>query len=148
MSSELWPKALKAAVFDDPWSKANIAIAYAHQLKDGVGAQTMRMLEIYAVANSLGIGYLHRPITCVGHIGDLVHYRESACNLTREADVRLLNKIRRMITLPSTVTEEQVGDCSAVLVESHMQCQRHDDICQCWRQLQQQQQQQATGCGR
>ncbi|KAF6254646.1 hypothetical protein COO60DRAFT_295910 [Scenedesmus sp. NREL 46B-D3] len=68
----------------------------------------MRMLEIYAVANSLGIGYLHRPITCVGHIGDLVHYRESACNLTREADLRLLSKIRRMITLPSTVTEEQV----------------------------------------
>jgi hypothetical protein len=68
----------------------------------------MRMLEIYAVANSLGIGYLHRPITCVGHIGDLVHYREAACNLTREADVRLLNKIRRMITLPSTVTEQQV----------------------------------------
>jgi hypothetical protein len=68
----------------------------------------MRMLEIYSVANSLGIGYLHRPITCVGHIGDLVHYRESACNLTREADVRLLKKIRRMITLPSTVSEEQV----------------------------------------
>lgn len=68
----------------------------------------MRMLEIYAVAHSLGIGYLHRPITCVGHIGDLVHYRESACNLTREADIRLLNKIRRMITLPSSVSESQV----------------------------------------
>jgi hypothetical protein len=66
------------------------------------------MLEIYAVANSLGIGYLHRPITCVGHIGDLVHYRESTCNLTRAEDVRLLKKIRRMITLPSSVSEEQV----------------------------------------
>ncbi|KAF8058943.1 WIN1 [Scenedesmus sp. PABB004] len=105
----LWPKGPRAPVFDDPWTKKNIALVYAHQLKDGVGAQTMRMLEIYAVANSLGIGYLHRPISCVGHIGDVVHYRDTACNLTREADVRLLAKIRRMIMLPSTVSEEQVA---------------------------------------
>jgi hypothetical protein len=82
----------------------------------------MRMLEIYSVANSLGIGYLHRPITCVGHIGDLVHYRESACNLTREADVRLLKKIRRMITLPSTVSEEQVRRTHRLMDSSRCRC--------------------------
>lgn len=95
-------------MFDDPWTKQNIALVYAHQLRDGVGAQTMRMLEIYAVATSLGIGYLHRPIQCVGHIGEMVHYRDSSCNMTKPEDARLLNKIRRMITLPSTVREEAV----------------------------------------
>ncbi|WIA19534.1 hypothetical protein OEZ85_004143 [Tetradesmus obliquus] len=115
-SSSAWPKSPHSAVFDDPWAKANIALTYAHQLKDGVGAQTMRMLEIYALANSIGIGYLHRPITCVGHVGELVHYREAACNLTREADVRLLAKIRRMISLPSTVSEDQVRGWQQVYV--------------------------------
>ncbi len=109
VANMLWPKGPRAPVFDDPWTKSNIALVYAHRLRDGVGAQTMRMLEIYSVAKSLGIGYLHRPISCVGHIGAAVHYRDAACNLTEPRDVALLAKIQRMIDLPSTLTEDDVA---------------------------------------
>lgn len=108
--SALWTKVPKAPVFDDPWTKQNIALVYAHKSKDGVGAQAMRMMEIYALATSLGIGYLHRPIQCVGHIGYMVHYRNTACNLTNAKDVQQLRKIQQMVYLPSTVTEEAVSD--------------------------------------
>jgi hypothetical protein len=105
-SSSAWPR---LPVYDSPWSQQNVALVYAHQLLDGVGAQTMRMLELYAVAKSLNIGYLHRPIRCVGHVDGRVHFRQSDCGDLPEADRRLVNKLRRLITLPSTVTEEHVN---------------------------------------
>jgi hypothetical protein len=69
----------------------------------------MRMLELYAVAKSLGIGYLHRPIRCIGHVDGRVHFRESDCGDLPDADRRLVDKLRRLISLPSTVTEQQVN---------------------------------------
>jgi hypothetical protein len=96
-------------VYQRPWTQQNVALVYAHQLLDGIGAQTMRMLELYAVAKSLNIGYLHRPIRCVGHVDGRVHFRKSDCSGLKDADRRLVEKLRRLITLPSTVTEEQVS---------------------------------------
>jgi hypothetical protein len=105
-SSSGWPR---LPVYDNPWTQQNVALVYAHQLLDGVGAQTMRTLELYAVAKSLGIGYLHRPIRCIGHVDGRVHFRESDCGDLPDADRRLVDKLRRLITLPSTVTEQQVN---------------------------------------
>uniref|UniRef100_A0A383W8L3 Uncharacterized protein n=1 Tax=Tetradesmus obliquus TaxID=3088 RepID=A0A383W8L3_TETOB len=90
------------AVFQEPWVKANIAVTYGHQVQDGIGSQTLRMLAVYGLASSLGIGHVFRPLGCVGHIGSHVHYREAACNHTSEADRRQLSKAQRMIQLPTT----------------------------------------------
>jgi hypothetical protein len=89
-------------VFRDPWVRANIAVTYGHQVQDGIGSQTLRMLAVYGLASSLGIGHVFRPLGCVGHIGSHVHYREAECNFTNEADRRQLNKAQRMIQLPTT----------------------------------------------
>ncbi|KAF6255837.1 hypothetical protein COO60DRAFT_167155 [Scenedesmus sp. NREL 46B-D3] len=89
-------------VFQDPWVKANIAVTYGHQVQDGIGSQTLRMLAVYGLASSLGIRHVFRPLGCVGHIGRHVHYREAACNFTNEADKRQLSKAQRMIDLPTT----------------------------------------------
>jgi hypothetical protein len=105
-STSSWPM---LPVYSHPWTQQNVALVYAHQLLDGVGAQTMRMLELYAVAKSLDIGYLHRPIRCIGHVDGRVHFRQSNCDGLKAADKRLVEKLRRLITLPSTVTEEQVS---------------------------------------
>jgi hypothetical protein len=89
-------------VFQDSWVRANIAVTYAHQVQDGIGSQALRMLAVYGLASSLGIGHVFRPLGCVGHIGSHVHYREAGCNFINEADRRQLNKAQRMIDLPTT----------------------------------------------
>lgn len=91
-------------IFQDPWVQNNIAVTYGHKVQDGIGSQTLRMLAVYALATSLGVGHVFRPLGCVGHIGNQVHYRNTGCNFTDELDRKLLVKAQHMITLPSTVS--------------------------------------------
>ncbi|KAF8073262.1 ABCG35 [Scenedesmus sp. PABB004] len=101
-----WPS---DPVFADPWVRQNVALTYGHQVQDGVGSQALRMLAVHGLASALGVRHLFRPLGCVGHIGSHVHYREAGCNFTAEADVRQLTKARRMVSLPSTVSEDDVA---------------------------------------
>ncbi|KAF8062660.1 HET-E1 [Scenedesmus sp. PABB004] len=102
-----WPK---LPLFADPWVQQNVALVYAHELRDGVGAQALRMLEIYAVARALGLRHVHRPLTCVGHVGGQVHFRSADCAFDAAApEARLLGKLRRLLALPSDLTEGAVA---------------------------------------
>lgn len=109
-----WPN---NPLYADPWVQQNIAITYAHRTRDGVGAQTMRLLGIYAIAKSLNLQYLHRPIQCVGHVDGKVHFRDGDCSYLSDSDMRLMNKIRHMVTLPSNVTEADVQGWSNQFIE-------------------------------
>jgi hypothetical protein len=59
-------------------------------------------MAVYATAKALGLGFKFTPLGCVGHIGKEVHYRKSKCNNLGEADMQELQRVRELISLPST----------------------------------------------
>jgi hypothetical protein len=104
-------------VLAHPWTRANVGLVYAHELRDGVGAQTMRLLELHSLTRALGLRYLHAPLMCVGHISGRAHYRNTPCEAAVAAndsnssssnaggDAALLSKLRRLVALHSSVDE-------------------------------------------
>lgn len=124
------------AIFDKPWVQHNIAVTYSHKVQDGIGSQTLRVIAVYALAKTLGIGHLFRHMRCVGHIGSHVHYRGLDCEPETEAERRLLDKAQHLINLPSTVTEDDVQDWDRKFLPSFNWEAFVDQVTAAWRQQQ------------
>lgn len=94
----------KHPVYSKPWVKQNIALSHSLKIRDGLGGQVLRIMATYAIAQTLGIGYVHKPIGCVGHIGPHIHYRRRTCGDLKPSDLQQLQRISKYIRLPNTHT--------------------------------------------
>lgn len=92
------------SVYENPWVKDNIALTYALDLKDGLGGQVYRIMGIYAIAKTLGVGYVHSPFTCIGHIGPQSNYRNQTCNDLEPKERLLVQRLNKHLGLPNTTT--------------------------------------------
>lgn len=81
-------------------------MTYGLQIRDGLGSQTARMLGVYAIAQTVGIHYVHSPFQCIGHIGGAPHYRNMRCDHLPPADMQRLKRISQHIYLPSTTAAD------------------------------------------
>lgn len=95
----------KHPVYNKPWVKNNVVLTYNLGLKDGLGAQVQRIMGIYAMAQALGIGYIHSPFRCIGHIGPHYHYRENrTCDNLGPKQQHELQRITTYLSLPNTTS--------------------------------------------
>lgn len=90
--------------YDNPWVRNNIVLTYALHLRDGLGGQVHRIMGIYAIAKALGLGYVHSPFECVGHLGPLSHYRNETCDSLEPRDQLMLQRVIKYLSLPDTTT--------------------------------------------
>lgn len=89
-------------IYNDPWVRNNIALTYALGIRDGLGGQVQRIMGIFAIAKTLGIGYVHSPFECIGHIGPHSHYRRKNCTDLEPQDQLLLQRVIKYLNLPTT----------------------------------------------
>jgi hypothetical protein len=118
------------AVFSNPWVRQHVALTYAPETtRDGLGAQAVRLLGIYALAKCTQLQYVHTGVECVGHIGGLAHYqgRECESRMTR-ADQRQLARVQAMLSLLPT-------QAAAAANTSAWHVARLDDVTLTWQHL-------------
>lgn len=94
------------AVYDDPWVKDNVAFTYAVIIRDGLGGQTTRIIAVYALAAAMGVGYVHSPLSCIGHIGGFPHWRNRTCDNVDPADKAKMQRISKFLMLPNTTKQD------------------------------------------
>lgn len=103
-------------IYDDPWIQDNVVLTYALVLRDGLGGQVQRIMSIYAIAQALGLKYVHSPFQCIGHIGPHSHYRKGRhCNDLEPKDQQLLQRIVTYLNLP-TITDADVSNWNSTLL--------------------------------
>lgn len=73
-----------------------VYLAYAsHRSEDGLGAQTQRLMGIFAAATTLGFGYIHNPI-------QFIEQNPGDPHSSLEARRDYLERVNRLFALPSS----------------------------------------------
>lgn len=98
------------SVYSNPWVKDNIALTYSLFVRDGLGSQVQRIMGIFAIAQALGVGYIHSPFTCIGHIGPYAHYRlNRTCDKLEPKHQQQLHRVTTFLSLPNTTVVDTSG---------------------------------------
>ncbi|WIA28209.1 hypothetical protein OEZ86_010770 [Tetradesmus obliquus] len=96
----------KHKVFNDPWVADNVAFTYAVVIKDGLGGQVTRMMGVYALAEAMGVRYVHSPLSCIGHIGGQPHWRNQSCDGIDPADAAKMQRLSSFLSLANTTAAD------------------------------------------
>jgi hypothetical protein len=75
-------------------------------IKDGLGGQTTRMMGVYALAEAMGVKYVHSPLTCIGHIGGQPHWRNASCEGIDPAEAAKMQRLSGFLSMANTTTAD------------------------------------------
>jgi hypothetical protein len=64
------------------------------------------MMGVYALAEAMGVKYVHSPLTCIGHIGGQPHWRNQSCQGIDPTEAAKMQRISGFLSMTNTTTAD------------------------------------------